>query len=221
MSKKFTLIELLIVIAIIALLAAMLLPVLQQTKEKQKQTVCINNYKQIAYAGEMYRGDNDDFFALHFNHDNNRHWLDLYYPYLRNKISAGTEVFKDVIYSCPTNRIPENYYASPDGYLGYVQNAYLSKFVEGLENTLKIHAMKKPDLTPILAERGQVPGSAFSGTSYGAFRSTQSSYYDRFWKLGFPHNDNFMYACFGDTHVSKLSAPTINTTDQIWDPAIP
>ena len=52
-KKIFTLIELLIVISIIAILAAMLLPALNTAKEKARQIVCINSLKQILQFGAV------------------------------------------------------------------------------------------------------------------------------------------------------------------------
>ena len=50
-------VEMLVVIAIIAMLAAMLLPALSGARERGRRTVCINNLKQFAAAYEMYAED--------------------------------------------------------------------------------------------------------------------------------------------------------------------
>ena len=57
----FTLIELLVVIAIVAILAAMLLPALSKAREKARQSVCMNNLKQIGLAVFMYAEDWDGY----------------------------------------------------------------------------------------------------------------------------------------------------------------
>ena len=56
-KKNFTLIELLIVIAIIAILAAMLLPALQKAREKSRSSACTNNLRQIGFAITSYSTD--------------------------------------------------------------------------------------------------------------------------------------------------------------------
>jgi prepilin-type N-terminal cleavage/methylation domain-containing protein len=57
--RGMTLIELLLVIAIIALLAALLLPALSSAKTSGKMASCLNNLKQEELGYQMYAADND------------------------------------------------------------------------------------------------------------------------------------------------------------------
>jgi prepilin-type N-terminal cleavage/methylation domain-containing protein/prepilin-type processing-associated H-X9-DG protein len=57
-NKGVTLIEMLTVIAIIGILAALVFPTLAKTREKARQTECLSNLKQIGMALELYVSEN-------------------------------------------------------------------------------------------------------------------------------------------------------------------
>lgn len=63
MKKHFTLLELLIVIAILAILAALLLPALNSGREKARSTTCLNTLKQIGTSAHLYAGDQNEWWV--------------------------------------------------------------------------------------------------------------------------------------------------------------
>ncbi len=65
---RFSLIELLAAIMIIAILAALLLPALRKAREKGQAISCISNLKQLGGASVFYSDDNDDYIPF-MRHD--------------------------------------------------------------------------------------------------------------------------------------------------------
>ncbi len=59
----FTLVELLVVLAIISILAALLMPALKNARESGKRAKCMSNLRQLALASTMYAGDNNGYFS--------------------------------------------------------------------------------------------------------------------------------------------------------------
>lgn len=63
MKKAFTLVEMLVVLAIIGLLAAILFPVLKSARESGYQASCASNLSQIYTAVQLYRKDEGEYPA--------------------------------------------------------------------------------------------------------------------------------------------------------------
>jgi prepilin-type N-terminal cleavage/methylation domain-containing protein/prepilin-type processing-associated H-X9-DG protein len=62
----FTLVELLVVVAIIAILAALGIPLVKTTIEKGNSTKCVNNLRQIGVAIVQYTADNDGYLPYSY-----------------------------------------------------------------------------------------------------------------------------------------------------------
>lgn len=60
----FTLIELMVVVAIIALLASLLLPALKKSRDVAMDLSCVNVERQIGLAHAMYTADSNDWIVL-------------------------------------------------------------------------------------------------------------------------------------------------------------
>jgi prepilin-type N-terminal cleavage/methylation domain-containing protein/prepilin-type processing-associated H-X9-DG protein len=59
-KQAFTLVEVLVAIAITAILAALLLPALSAAKAKADRATCVNNFKQLALGLQSYADDHGD-----------------------------------------------------------------------------------------------------------------------------------------------------------------
>lgn len=182
-QRKFTLIELLIVIAIIAILASMLLPALNQAREKAKSTTCINNQKQCASANLVYANDFNDLILFRSsNNGSHDSWggILLENKYLPGSYtSLGNSFLFNSVLVCPTVRRSPTadqesqlrfrtygmpYYQTDFDYTNRTKQVVLGKFAVTLSDSnsslfFSLLKMKQPSGTVMLADSGYLNSS--------------------------------------------------------------
>jgi len=101
-QKGFTLIELLVVISIIAMLMAILMPVLRKAKEQVKLVTCMSNLRQVGLSADLYTQNNDGFVPRHTDKVNAGayEWFQLFMPFISNAPTDG-DYSKVKYFRCP------------------------------------------------------------------------------------------------------------------------
>ncbi len=63
-NKGFTIVELLLIFAVVAIVFVLLLPFIKYTREEMEKTVCANNLQRIGLAAYIYARENGGKFPL-------------------------------------------------------------------------------------------------------------------------------------------------------------
>jgi prepilin-type processing-associated H-X9-DG protein/prepilin-type N-terminal cleavage/methylation domain-containing protein len=91
MKKAFSLIELLVVLSVITVLAAMLTPVVSSTVAQARTSKCLQQLRQIGVAVNLYANDNAGEFPASRHQGVLKSWVQVLQPYAGGKI----------LYRCP------------------------------------------------------------------------------------------------------------------------
>jgi len=101
--RRFTILELLMVIAVIVILASMLLPGLKKAKENVDQKACMSNLKQFGIAVYMYASDYNDWLPPSPS-STTGYWTVMLKTYLGNSYPN-----KKTVWTCPIAFNEHNY----------------------------------------------------------------------------------------------------------------
>jgi len=132
--RGFTLIELIVVIAVITVLMAVMVPVLSQAREQGRSTVCLNNLRQMAIAAEVYASGNDGSYPpAYYNQMDEEQFVSWCWDFTTVRRWDDDGVVTEVrpgllwgstgaerVHQCPSFRGDDNWFADP--YTGYNYN---------------------------------------------------------------------------------------------------
>ena len=224
--RGFTLIELLVVISIIALLIAMLMPALGQSRAVASSVLCKNNQHQQGLAFALYASDNKDYIpSMNWN----GWWATLGGvrstggkigpSYIGNPENHGGNIFVWSVYprlkafGCPSD-VPNPTIAGASGpvqltafdydllHTSYVMNWSITQY--GYWNVRRGFSQPKnysPSDAHLVWEQGQIVGIGWFG-SYGEW-GVDGAYTDaqRIWR--FRHPNETMNVLHFDGHVAS------------------
>jgi len=199
-TTNFTLIELFVVIAVIAVLASIIQPVLKQSMESARTVLCSNNFKQLHLAFTHYTSDFerypynlgnidgsgrggitwDDFLGM--GYDGRSLTPRLAKKYGLARVDAGPEVYQK-LYQCPQALIVKERAPSWRAYRTYAINVTSNK--RGFSNhsspepkwSASVSEVPDPKGTILLAEMisGFLGAQGSSGDSNGRYQRQQKT----------------------------------------------
>ena len=219
--QLFSLIELLIVIAIIAILAAMLLPALNKAREKSTAISCASNLRQMGQIFHMYLDTYDDWLppGIDYSGSYNR-WQSYLYSFFNPKIPLSQENWHT---GSPNRKgIPYAFLRCPAQKLELAcQHFGINSYTNGGSNLnsgiRELKKLSKPSARMLVMDCGTLNGKDLSGTDitqgYTVGRDDNGG---RFY-LGRRHNDgpNILY-CDGHVGWKHISAVPTDWQDDFW-----
>ncbi len=198
--SAFTLVELLVVVAVIALLVSILLPALGQARESAKQVVCLNNLRSLTLCWMVYSEDHNGEVPLGATSGSSG-WVNhsgLTYDDREDQLKAvkrGTMWEycgeNEDIFACPTcvNDYARTY-SMPDSYLNPDSGVITTAGATRDMVVVKIEQLQNVDRRMVFLDEGII-----GHTTWSIFY-----FQSRWWDVVPIHHDDGTTLSFGDGH---------------------
>jgi type II secretory pathway pseudopilin PulG len=129
-STGFTLVELVVVIAMTAVLTSLLLPALSSAKEKARRAVCKNNLEQLYLVCAGYANDNADVLPSAADNLDNYHSIRLSDQTFTNLVDGYAAGNSNIFY-CPNLDLASAGVITHDAFGYVIGYSYLADDIEG------------------------------------------------------------------------------------------
>lgn len=235
MKLRFTLLELLIVIAIIVMLAGFLLPALKKAQEMSRRIFCSNNVKTLTTCSILYSNDYNGIFPFAAVDTSTVRptWAMLISPYLQiNTDTAFWNPEKFKMFECPSNKnapaawLSINKHFAPSSYcanLEVMDRLTIDCNSDGRKGGAVLSAVRYPAATITFAELHSVNNSVGWSTDNAKCYNSGFTYeytvqngtpYDDMGKRGYHLYSNNWSFCDGHVEAMKWEK-TINPMN-LW-----
>jgi prepilin-type N-terminal cleavage/methylation domain-containing protein/prepilin-type processing-associated H-X9-DG protein len=145
--SAFTLVEVLVVIAIIAVVMALLLPAVQNARAAARRSQCLNNLHQIGLGVMQYAGTHKGHFPWTYHAGASQSWITTLAPFMENVNNVR-------LCPEPTQTGNQRALATSSGFIGtsYVINEYLAYATSDGYSVLNINRLKNKTRMIVLFE---------------------------------------------------------------------